>query len=169
MLILKFSFRVTAFASFFFIALNVFVIVITTIAYNRVTNNRSVAFFFFVGEFKKFVLNLALTFDFNFSAIVVIVVISIIYYICLIAASVQLVRGSNNRDHTLLKPFLILMVIGIFLSFLQMIWSGIIGLILALTTGVFNIYFFICTYSLYEMLKKEKIMTQVRQTRQSRY
>lgn len=54
-------------------------------------------------------------------------------------------------------PFLVLMVIGVFISFLQIISVGWSGLALAIVSAAIEIYFFLCIYSLYEMLKTERL------------
>ena len=54
-------------------------------------------------------------------------------------------------------PFMIFMVLGIFIGFLQIFTNGLQGLLFAIVFAVVDIYFFICIYSLYSKLKDEKL------------
>lgn len=52
-----------------------------------------------------------------------------------------------------MKPYLILMAIGVILSFFQIITIGVAGIAGAIIGAIIGVYFFICIYSLSEMVK----------------
>jgi prepilin signal peptidase PulO-like enzyme (type II secretory pathway) len=52
-----------------------------------------------------------------------------------------------------MKLYLILMAVGVVLSLLQIVTSGWAGLATAIIQAVIQAYFFICIYSLYQMIK----------------
>lgn len=57
---------------------------------------------------------------------------------------------------------MILMVIGIFVSFLQLITSvTVAGILLALFMAFLDVYFFICVYSLYDLFRNERLHGRV--------
>jgi CHASE2 domain-containing sensor protein len=80
-----------------------------------------------------------------------------IYYVIVMAASILLIQGTQNRDHTKMMLFMILMVVGIFMSFLQMFSLGLAGLPIAFVSAAIDIYFFICIYSLYDLFRNERM------------
>lgn len=52
-----------------------------------------------------------------------------------------------------MELFLILMAIGVIISFLQIIPSGLAGVFGAIFWALVYAYFFICIYSLYQLVK----------------
>jgi hypothetical protein len=52
---------------------------------------------------------------------------------------------------------MVLMIIGIVLAFLKVMNSGLGALPKAIIGAVVQVYFFICIYSLYDMIKNEKL------------
>jgi len=86
--------------------------------------------------------------------------ILIIYYIFVLGASIQLIIGTKKRHPAKLKPFMVFMLIGILLHFIQIFTNGFSGLFFAIFMAVIDIYWFICVYSLYVVLKNEKVMQE---------
>lgn len=80
----------------------------------------------------------------------------LIYYLILIVASVILIQGTRKHKHRKLVLFMVLMAIGIVMSFIQMFTAGLAGLPFAIVAAVFSVYFFICVYSLYDEMKTRK-------------
>lgn len=80
-----------------------------------------------------------------------------LYYAILLFASVLLIIGTKKREHTKLMLFMIFMIIGIFIGFLQVFSNGLFGLFVGLIGAAIDIYFFICIYSLYDKFKNERI------------
>lgn len=60
-----------------------------------------------------------------------------------------------------MMPFMVLMVIGVFISFLQILSVGWSGLAIAIISAAIEVYFFLCIYSLYEMFKSERLGGQI--------
>jgi Ca2+/Na+ antiporter len=81
----------------------------------------------------------------------------VIYFLILFVASILLIRATRKRDHTNMMMFMVLMVFGIILSFLQLIVSGFGGIIFGLLIAALNVYIFICVYSLYDLFRNEKL------------
>lgn len=69
----------------------------------------------------------------------------------------MLIRATRTRDHSNMILFLILNIIGILVSFVQMFSIGLIGLPIALSAAVVNVYIFICIYSLYDEIRNDKL------------
>lgn len=69
----------------------------------------------------------------------------------------MLIRATRTRDHSNMVLFLILIIIGVFVSFVQMFSIGLLGLPIAISAAVVNIYIFICVYSLYDETRNEKL------------
>lgn len=90
-------------------------------------------------------------------AVVIVFSIYIVYFAIVLFASLLLIRGTRKRDYALLMPFMILMAIGVFLSFLQLLVMGLAGLFVAIVSLAIDIYFFLCIYSLYSLLKDENL------------
>lgn len=62
-----------------------------------------------------------------------------------------------QRDHNQLLLFIIIMGIGVIVSFIQIFQLGFIFLVPSLLSAVCTVYFFICVYSLYKIFKNEKL------------
>lgn len=77
------------------------------------------------------------------------------YYGTVLIASVILIRATKRREHSKMRLFMVMMGIGVFVSFLQMMFSGLSGLFYGLFFAGFSLYFLICIYSLYDKFKKE--------------
>jgi hypothetical protein len=63
-------------------------------------------------------------------------------------------RSHPQRNHNQMKLYLILMGIGVVLSFLQIVTIGTQGIVGAILSAVVSAYFFICIYSLYQATKQ---------------
>lgn len=81
------------------------------------------------------------------------------YYGTVLIASVILIRATKRREHSKMRLFMVMMSIGVFISFLQMMFSGLSGLFYGLLFAGFSLYFLICIYSLYDKFKKEESRT----------
>lgn len=81
--------------------------------------------------------------------------IYLIYYAILMTASVLLIVSTKKRVYQRMMPFMVMMGIGCVLAFLQIISSGLIGILYGLIIAGFNIYFLVCVHSLYQKLKNE--------------
>lgn len=93
-----------------------------------------------------------------FAAIIILSAIFVIYHIFLFFASILLIIGIKRRAHSLLMPFMIVMVFGIFLSFAQIFNRGFnVGLSSAIIAAAVDIYFFFCVSLLYRIFKYEKL------------
>lgn len=68
-----------------------------------------------------------------------------------------MIIGTKQRDHTKLMPFMIMMCIGIVIAFVQMFAVLITGIIIGILTIVLDVYFLVCTYSLYDKFRNEKL------------
>lgn len=84
---------------------------------------------------------------------IVVAIIYIIYFAIVIYASWMLIQGTKNRNPSQMTLFLILMAVGVILSFLQIFMVGLAGIGGAIFWAIVSAYIFICIYSLYEMLK----------------
>lgn len=62
-----------------------------------------------------------------------------------------------QRDHNKILLFMILMGVGVIVSFIQVFQLGFLFLIPSLLAAVCSIYFFVCIYSLYQVLKAERM------------
>lgn len=56
-----------------------------------------------------------------------------------------------------MKLYMIIMAIGVVMSFLQIFTGGVSAIASAIVGAIVSAYFFICIYSLYEKVKAEKI------------
>jgi apolipoprotein N-acyltransferase len=79
-----------------------------------------------------------------------------IYHAILLVAAVFLIRATKKRDHNNMMFFMILMAIGVIISFIQLFSVGIAGLAFAILMAALDLYFFICIYSLYDLLRNER-------------
>lgn len=52
---------------------------------------------------------------------------------------------------------MVLMVIGVFISFFQILSVGWSGLAIAIVSAAIEVYFFLCIYSLYDMFRSERL------------
>lgn len=94
---------------------------------------------------------------FFIAALVVILSIYLLYYCLVAGVSLLMLLGIKNREPRKLLPFLILMGIGIFLSFLQLMVSSLVtGLISAFISISLNVYLLLVIYSLYVVFKNER-------------
>ncbi|KAL7044298.1 hypothetical protein ACKWTF_001874 [Chironomus riparius] len=87
--------------------------------------------------------------------------IFILFYLIYFIAGVLLISAVNKREHERMKLILILMVIGVIVSFISIVTSVLGGLLGAIIYSLFTCYFFICIYSLYVKLKDEGRAGQV--------
>lgn len=71
--------------------------------------------------------------------------------------SILLVRATKKRDHSNMMPFMILMIIGLVLSFLQIFSVGWGGVFIAILIAGIDFYAFLCIYSLYDKFRSEKL------------
>ena len=65
--------------------------------------------------------------------------------------NIDSILSQNNAAQ--MKLYLILMGIGVILSFLQIVTVGVPGIASAIISAMIAAYFFICIYSLYESVK----------------
>jgi len=84
-------------------------------------------------------------------------VIFVLYFIVMLYAAIQLIRGTTNRNHSQMKLYMIIMAIGVVMSFLQIFTIGVNAIASAIIGSIISAYFFICIYSLYEKVKAEKL------------
>lgn len=61
-----------------------------------------------------------------------------------------------QRDHTKMVLFLIFMAVGVVIQFVQVIAAGWAVLASAIFGALLSLYFFLCIYSLYALIKEEK-------------
>lgn len=83
--------------------------------------------------------------------------IALLYYFILFASSVMLINGTRKRDHTKLMPFMILMCIGIVIHLLSIFTASVGGIVVSILMIFVVIYFYLCTYSLYNKLRNDKL------------
>lgn len=94
---------------------------------------------------------------FFITALVVIFSIYLLYYFLVVGVSLLMLLGIKNREHRKLLPFIILMLVGILLSFLQVLVSSLVtGLLSAFFSISLNVYFLLVIYSLYVIFKNER-------------
>lgn len=60
-----------------------------------------------------------------------------------------------QRDHSNMVLFMILMAVGVIFQFLQLLSVSLATILSAIFFAFLSLYFFLCIYSLYDMLKKE--------------
>lgn len=82
--------------------------------------------------------------------------IYILYFAIFLVSGVLLISGTRKRQHGKLMPFMIMLIIGVFVSFLNMLSMGLIGLFLAFFWIAIDVYLFFVVYSLYDMFRNEK-------------
>jgi hypothetical protein len=104
--------------------------------------------------------------------------ILLLYLLFVFIAGIQLVRGTKTvresykpaipiqkclvflqRNHNQMKLYMILMIIGVVLAFVDVLNSGFQALPKAIVSAVIGVYLFICIYSLYDMIKNERLGT----------
>jgi hypothetical protein len=102
-------------------------------------------------------------------------VILILYYVMVFLASLWLIQGIKRvsalmshqqifgiqttlfqRDHSKMMLFMIFMAVGVILQFIQVLTAGWATFINALFFACLSAYFFICIYSLYDLIRNEK-------------
>ncbi|KAL7044300.1 hypothetical protein ACKWTF_001875 [Chironomus riparius] len=81
--------------------------------------------------------------------------IFILFYLIYFIAGISLISAVKNRDHYRMKLIMILMGIGVIVSFISVITSLYGGLGGAIFYSIITCYFFLCIYSLYVKLKDE--------------
>jgi hypothetical protein len=81
----------------------------------------------------------------------------IIYYVIVVIASILLIRATKRRDHNNMMMFMILMAIGVIMSFIHLIGTGWAGFGFSLLMAGLDLYFFICIYSLYDLFRNERL------------
>ncbi|CRL01548.1 CLUMA_CG014670, isoform A [Clunio marinus] len=93
------------------------------------------------------------------STIVLVIVNSIylIYFVIYLTAGILLIRSVKRRTYANMMFYMVLLVIGIIVSFLQLFSFSPIGVAIAVITLTLNIYIFICIYSLYDLFRNEEL------------
>ncbi|KAG5674346.1 hypothetical protein PVAND_004321 [Polypedilum vanderplanki] len=82
--------------------------------------------------------------------------IYLIYFLIYFIASINLIMGVKRREPNRMKLMLMLMIIGVFISFISIWTSFWSGLVYAIVYSLIQLYFLLCIYSLYKMLKSER-------------
>ncbi|CRK89672.1 CLUMA_CG003610, isoform A [Clunio marinus] len=105
----------------------------------------------------------------TFLLIVFVTVYSIylIYFVIYLAAGTLLIRSVKRRTYANMMLYMVILVIGIIVSFLQLFSYSIPGVVVALLTLALNIYLLICIYSLYDLFRNEELNRVQRQQEQS--
>ncbi|KAG5679422.1 hypothetical protein PVAND_008989 [Polypedilum vanderplanki] len=86
-----------------------------------------------------------------------VLIISILFMIGFIAIDVLLIRGTQKRDHILIRPsFIVVAVFGIFIVISNLLTFSISGVLTAVIYGIIYWYIFACLYSLYVKFQNEK-------------
>lgn len=91
------------------------------------------------------------------AVLVLIISIYLIYLLIVLIASIMLIGAVKRRDYAGMLPFLVLMVIGVFLAFLQLLSTEWAGLGIAIWMVTVDVYFFLCIYSLYAVFRDESL------------
>lgn len=91
------------------------------------------------------------------AAIIVILSLYLFYNAVLLIASVLLIQGTKRRNHSKMILFMLMMVIGLFSAFIQVFAVGLVGLPSAVVIAGLSFYFLICTCSLHNKIKVDKI------------
>ncbi|KAG5674347.1 hypothetical protein PVAND_004322 [Polypedilum vanderplanki] len=82
--------------------------------------------------------------------------IYVIYFLIYFIAAINLIMAVNRREPERMKLMMILMIVGVFISFISIwtsLWSGLAS---AIIYSCIQVYFFLCIYSFYKMLKNER-------------
>lgn len=88
----------------------------------------------------------------------IVVSVYMLYFFFSFYACILLIRATKSRDEANMIPFMVLMIVGIVISFVQVLTSGwTVGLIFALIYVSIDVYLFICVYSLWDVFHKEKL------------
>lgn len=132
-------------------------LVIITAAYNEFGNSDPLAFGVFICKIIVLPIKADCDHFFYFEVFVIVFSIYLIYFLAVLGVSILLIIGTKQKDHTKLMPFMILMIIGIVIAILQMFTVFITGIIIGIITIMIDTYFFICTYSLYDKFRNEKM------------
>jgi len=80
----------------------------------------------------------------------------LVYCIFMIAAGIELIRGTNNRNHHKMKLFLVFTTLGLFItsigltSAIPIIWVSVVVIALV---AMIHLYALICVYSLHQKFK----------------
>ncbi|CRL01549.1 CLUMA_CG014273, isoform A [Clunio marinus] len=106
---------------------------------------------FFVGLF------FALLSLYFFICFIILYAVYLIYFAIVIAASIMLVIGTINNNHNQMLLFIVIMGVGVIVSFFQIFQLGVVFLVPTILSAVVAVYFFICVYSLYKRLKNESM------------
>jgi hypothetical protein len=88
---------------------------------------------------------------------VVIAAVFVVYFLIVLIASILLIRAVKKRDHTNMMMFMILMAVGVIISFIQIFVFSYYGVFFALINAAFNTYVFLCIYSLYDKFRNERL------------
>ncbi|XP_070505046.1 uncharacterized protein [Chironomus tepperi] len=78
-----------------------------------------------------------------------ILILNIIYFSLLLFASIMLVLGTKNSQPNKMRLFLLFMLVGVIVAFLQIILNPLAGIIIGILWTCIVVYFFICIYSLF--------------------
>lgn len=110
-----------------------------------------------------------------FSVLIAVVTVITIYLILCVFVHLSLILGTKNvrilstvvricyltsgifqRNPDKVVPYLVMTVIGIFLTFLELTASDLPTIVGVIVNIVINVYLYICIYSLYVKFKNEK-------------
>lgn len=90
------------------------------------------------------------------SVLIVVFSFYLIYFFIFLVVSLLLIQGVKKRDHSKLVPYMIIVIAGIFMAFLNLLTMGASGLFLAFFWVAADIYLFLVVYSLYDTFKNER-------------